>query len=222
MRRVAGAVKASTETDAPKPKGAAKASMARKKKRKVAVFIDGSNFYFKVRSLTKKKTNFMLFDYKGLLRELAGPDATIVHAGYYVGVVRAKGKSAKAQELRKHQQQLFDQLRVQGLTVITGFLMEHDGKYYEKGVDVRIALDIATGAYEKQYDEAVLISSDTDLLPAVQKAQASGRPVHYVGFSHQPSLALISRCATSRLLTEKDINTYARTKRLVIKRFDEA
>jgi uncharacterized LabA/DUF88 family protein len=199
----------------------AKAGGGRKKKRKVAVFIDGSNFYFKVRGVTKKKTNFLLFDYKGLIRELAGKDTQIVHAGYYVGVVRAKGKSAKAQELRKHQQQLFDQLRVQGFSVITGFLMEHDGKYYEKGVDVRMAIDIATGAYEKQYDEAVLISSDTDLLPAVVKAQASGRPVHYIGFSHQPSLAMISRCATSRLLTEQDIDRYARTKRLVITRFDE-
>ena len=216
MKRVGDAEQAAPLQVAAKPAG-------RKKKRKVAVFIDGSNFYFKVRGLTPKKTNFLLFDYKGLIKELAGvgPDVQIVHAGYYVGVVRAKGKSAKAQDLRAHQQQLFDQLRVQGLSVVTGFLMEHDGKYYEKGVDVRIAVDIVSGAFEKQYDEAVLISSDTDLLPAVIKAQASGRAVHYVGFSHQPSLAMISRCATARLLTEKDIDRYARTKRLVIRRFDE-
>jgi len=193
------------------------------KKKKIAVFIDGSNFYFKVRTLTRQKTNFTLFDYQGLIKELVGTDARVVHAGYYVGVVRAKGGSTKAAELRKHQQQLFDQLRLQKLTVVTGFLMQHDGKYFEKGVDVRIAVDIVSGAYEKQYDEAILISSDTDLLPAVTKAQSRGRPVHYVGFSHQPSLAMVSRCSTSRLLTEKDILKFSRSHRktIKIKRFDE-
>lgn len=196
--------------------------MAAKKKR-VAIFIDGSNFYFKVRSLVSEKTDFVHFNYKAFMQNLAGQGTDIVFAGYYVGVVRAKNDDRKAKLLRSSQQQLFDQLKFNGLQVITGFLMNHDGRFYEKGVDVRMAVDIVAGAYEKQYDEAIVVSSDTDLLPAVAKAMAKGRVVQYVGFSHQPSMAMVSKCSRSRLLLEKDILDHGpkpRTK-IAIRRFED-
>jgi uncharacterized LabA/DUF88 family protein len=201
------------------------------KKPRVAVFIDGSNFYFKVRGLVTHKMNFIFYDYQGLLKELVGPDKRLVSAGYYVGVVRSGGgrrqtdKKAieKAQELRKYQQKLFDQLRRQGVDVHTGFLMQNDGRYYEKGVDVRLAVDIIDGAYNRKYDEALVVSSDTDLLPAIAKAREKGRHVQYVGFSHQPSVAMVSRCSSTRLLTAQDITRHIRQERLTIavNRYDD-
>lgn len=38
----------------------------------------------------------------------------------------------------------------------------------EKGIDVAIAVDLVRLAMTKQYDAAVLVSSDTDLMPAVE------------------------------------------------------
>ena len=211
---------------------AAKKPAKKPRKKRVAVFIDGSNFYFKVRGLVPHRMNFIFYNYQGLLEELVGPDKRLVSAGYYVGVVRAGRQPsgsgndkalAKAQDLRKHQQQLFDQLRRQGIDVHTGFLMQHDGRYYEKGVDVRLAVDIVDGAYNRTYDEALVISSDTDLLPAITKAQAKGRHIQYVGFSHQPSVAMVSRCSSTRLLTAADIGRHLRQERLTIavNRYDD-
>lgn len=47
----------------------------------------------------------------------------------------------------------------------------------EKGVDVSIAVDIVLGNYKTIF----LLSSDTDLLPAIKKAKEIGRRVIYVG-----------------------------------------
>lgn len=42
----------------------------------------------------------------------------------------------------------------------------------EKGIDVRIAVDMVIMAMLRQYDVAVLVSEDTDLLPAVEAVAA--------------------------------------------------
>lgn len=47
----------------------------------------------------------------------------------------------------------------------------------EKAVDVMIATDIVSMAYEEQYDTAYLVSADGDFTPAVKKARATGRKV---------------------------------------------
>lgn len=47
----------------------------------------------------------------------------------------------------------------------------------EKAVDVLIATDIVSMAYESEYDVAYLISADGDFTPAVKKARALGRKV---------------------------------------------
>jgi hypothetical protein len=60
----------------------------------VAVFIDGSNLYNKLKDLGIRHTPN--FNYRGLAEWLArGRD--LVYCGYYVGVVRAKPGDIKAE-----------------------------------------------------------------------------------------------------------------------------
>lgn len=47
----------------------------------------------------------------------------------------------------------------------------------EKGVDVLMALHIALGARDDLYDIAVVVSADTDLLPAIEEAVRVGKTV---------------------------------------------
>ncbi|WP_423916797.1 NYN domain-containing protein [Candidatus Poriferisodalis sp.] len=47
----------------------------------------------------------------------------------------------------------------------------------EKGVDVLLALHLALGAHNDLYDVAVVVSADTDLLPAVEEAVRLGKRV---------------------------------------------
>jgi uncharacterized LabA/DUF88 family protein len=78
-------------------------------------------------------------------------------------------------------------------------------KFHEKGVDVHIAVAILVAAYENLADRIILISSDTDLIPAIAKAQEKGKIVEYVGFSHKISLAMARSCRETRTLTRADL-----------------
>ena len=44
----------------------------------------------------------------------------------------------------------------------------------QKGVDMRIGLDIASLAYKKQVDQIILISGDSDFVPAAKLARREG------------------------------------------------
>jgi uncharacterized LabA/DUF88 family protein len=193
------------------------------KKKRVAVFIDGSNFYFKLKTLLQQKTDFLHYKYMHLFKDLLDKDEEIVSIGYYVGVVRDTKRTKdhkKSQELVKNQQRLFDQLNYQKIQIMRGYLLEHDGRFFEKGVDVRLAVDIVTMAYEKQYDTAFVVSSDTDLIPAIQKAKSRNREVVHIGFEHQHSLALIRYASRSRIITRKGAEKFT-AKPIKIRRFDE-
>ncbi len=60
-------------------------------------------------------------------------------------------------------------------------------------------------AYENLCERIYLVSSDTDLIPAIQKAQAKGKIVEYVGFSHQVSLAMTRVCKETKTFTRDDL-----------------
>lgn len=193
-----------------------------KSKKRVAVFIDGSNFYFKLKTLVPKKLDLIHYQYRALAKSMLDSNETITQIGYYIGVVRDTKNvkdHEKAQELVKNQQRLFEQLKYQKIDVIKGYLLERDSKYFEKGVDVRLAIDIVSMAYEKQYDVAYIISSDTDLIPAIRKAQNYKKEIVHVGFEHQPSLALLRYASRFRVITRKEAERYA-AKPLKIRRYD--
>lgn len=173
-------------------------------KEKVAVFIDGSNFYYKMRDKEIEISNTTEFDYKGLSKWLSR-DREIVYMGYYVGAVRAKPEDRKGQALRRRQQKLFSHLESQEFVIKRGYLMQNEGSYHEKGVDVHLSVDLLVGAYENQYDTAIIISSDTDLIPVIQKVKSLKKNIEYIGFSHRPSFALQRYATLSRLLIREEL-----------------
>lgn len=176
---------------------------------RVAVYIDGSNLYFKLRNQPLAIQNLNKFDYAGFAKWLAR-ERKLASRRYYVGVVRAKPDNEKGQRLRQEQQRLFAHLEsaTQSFTIKRGYIIGHDGKYHEKGVDVQLAVDIVIGAYEDMYDTAVVVSSDTDLIPAIQQAKRLGKDVEYVGFAHQPTLALQKYVTSTRLIFKEDLEPF--------------
>lgn len=209
------AAKKSPQSSSDKPK--------RARRKRVAVFIDGSNLYFKLRTLIPHKMDFIRYRYRDLVFSLLNDDERLVYTGYYVGVVRDTKRSrdfSKTADLIQNQQKLFEQLRHQQIEIVKGYLLERDGRFFEKGVDVRLAVDIVTMAQAKQYDTAILISSDTDLIPAMQAAQRNKREIVHVGFEHQPSLSLIRYANRSRLITRAEGERF-KASELTIRRFED-
>ena len=174
-------------------------------KQKCIVLIDGSNFYFKLKDL--QLHNLLSFDFSGFATKLTGEGNKLVQATYYVGKIRTDG-TEKTQALFNNQRKLLTHLRKNGFTYSLGYLMKTNGKYHEKGVDVNIAVDLLVATYENLCDRLIVVSSDTDLLPAILKAKEKGKIIEYIGFSHKPSVAMVATCSSSRLLTKEDIDEF--------------
>ncbi|MBI3384680.1 NYN domain-containing protein [Candidatus Gottesmanbacteria bacterium] len=170
-------------------------------KERCLILIDGSNFYFKLKDL--KLGRLLDFDFKKLLKKLTG-NHKLVKCVYFIGKVRTDG-TEHTQKLFNDQRKLLSRLRQSGISYSLGYLLKSDGKYREKGVDVNMAVNILVASYENICDRIILVSSDTDLLPAIKKAKEKGKKVEYIGFSHQPSLAMIANCTESRLLKKEDL-----------------
>lgn len=172
------------------------------------VLIDGSNFYFKLKDLhlhSLLEFNFSKFA-KFLIRS-----EKLIGAKYYVGRVRQDG-TEHVDKMLANQQKLFENLKQHKFRYELGYILKSGKEYHEKGVDVNIAVDMLVAAYENLCDRIILVSSDTDLAPAINKAQEKGKIVEYVGFSHKPSVAMVRFCKESRLLVKEDLELFVKTK----------
>ena len=178
-----------------------------KPKEKVAVYIDGSNFYG---YLKDKEINFprnVKFNFKNFIDFLVG-GRECVSKRYYTGVFRNINGTKKSQELVHGQQKFFTNIEKDGFKIKRGRIMPIGGVYKEKGTDVKIAVDLIVGAVDEVYDTAILISSDTDLIPAIRYVRYKEKKIEYVGFSHAPSLGIQKYSDISRLLLPEDIEKF--------------
>ena len=62
--------------------------------------------------------------------------------------------------------------------------------FEQKGVDMRIGLDIATLAKERAADRLILVTADTDMIPAMKHARKSGLQVIGIQLPVPPALPL--------------------------------
>ncbi|MEA2092747.1 MAG: NYN domain-containing protein [Patescibacteria group bacterium] len=178
---------------------------------KAIVFIDGSNFYFKLRTLASKldyKYSLLDFNFRKFSEWLSHPNE-LVEIHYYLGVVKRKNGDNKSEKMYANQQKLFRRLQKQDIIITHGQLIRHPNKvYHEKGVDVRLAIEMVKFARQEKYDTAYLISSDTDLVPAVEEVQAFNKKVQYVGISKGQSYGLSKVSDDVRLLRSEEIEQF--------------
>lgn len=172
------------------------------------VLIDGSNFYFKLKDLHLHDQT--KFDFSSFAKMLVGTDQ-IIQTCYYVGAVRTDG-TKRIQTMFNKQRKLLAHLKRLGIYYSLGYLLKSDGNFKEKGVDVRMAVDILVATYENLVDHIILICSDTDLLPAAAKAMEKGKVVEYIGFAHQPSNAMKLQCSQFRLLKKDELLPFVEQK----------
>ncbi len=173
-------------------------------KERVFIIIDGNNFYHRLKEL--KLNNLLSFDYEKLVKFLTG-NKPLISKNYYIGAVREEFNNPKSKELMIGQQKLVGRLEKNEWVIKFGNMLKTDG-YHEKGVDVQIAADIIIGAYENLYDAVILVSSDTDLIPALAKVRSMKKKIEYIGFSHKPSYGLITHSDIRRLLTKEELQQF--------------
>ena len=168
---------------------------------KTILFIDGENFIHKLedvikeRKLDKNKIDLAGIDFNKVfdkpLQDFE-PDRKI----FYAAKLRLHPDTVKkSTELIKFQRKLRNTLVKQGFEfVIAGNVRGQmvSGKliFKEKGVDVKIAVDMVSMACDKHIKTAILCSSDSDLQPAIKEAKGRGIQVIYLGFELIPNKGL--------------------------------
>jgi len=167
---------------------------------------DGSNFYHFCKRVSPD-SHLTHFKYRKFVETLLGEKDLYIN--YYVGEVKWNN-NLNVQKLYNNQQSLFLWLRKNKVNIKLGYLLKSGGKYHEKGVDVQMAVDIVKGAIKGDYDKFYLISSDTDLIPAIEIAKSENKKVIYVSFEHKVvSHALKNICTDQVIITKKMIEKFA-------------
>ena len=165
------------------------------------LFIDGENFKGKIRSVFseagKPRPPWNQYDFKGLLAHVLKGFRIDRKVFYFARIKEHEESKEKSKQLIEEQRLLKTHLEAQGFEVtLSGrvrgqFEESHNGKkvliFKEKGVDVKIAVDMVRLACDKKVDEIILGSSDSDLQPAIKEVRDRKVRCIYLGFEAQPN-----------------------------------
>ncbi len=163
---------------------------------RVAIFIDGSNFYHSVKDTFGMHDNEM--DFRKMIDILRNNRLLI--GTYYYNAPLDRGYNKKIY----HKQQIFfSELRkIPEFRVILcrmRKIKKPDGKFKftVKGDDIYMATDMVSLAYEDAYDTAIIMSGDGDFVPAIKKVQKLGKNVENAFFKVSSSDYLKGVCNKS-------------------------
>lgn len=175
------------------------------------VFIDGSNFYFKLKRLVNDfddDLHLLDFSFRQFAKWLVKPNK-LIEIHYYIGAIKRRRGNTKSEKMYANQQRLIGKLQQQDIFITLGQVIQHpDQTYHEKGVDVRLAVEMIRFARQNKYDQAYLASSDTDLVAAVEEVQSFGKIIQYVGISKGQSYGLSKVADDVRLLRPEDVKKF--------------
>ena len=132
----------------------------------VMVFVDGANLFF---SLLDRDID-VKFNYTKFVKKLVGPNRNLIRVYYYDSHIN---QDKEPERYGKQQSFFYFINRLPYFELRKGRMLQ--GR--QKGVDVRIAIDMLTYGFTDKYDVAILVSGDSDLVPAVEAVKAQGKHV---------------------------------------------
>jgi len=188
------------------------------------LFIDGENFIYKIKQalkeegLGKHKIDLALININELFKKSLKGFNISRKIFYNARLHFHKNTPRKSEELIKLQRKLRNTLINQGYEfIIAGNVRAQSvGSrvvFREKGVDVKIAVDLVSLACDKKLDTAILCSSDSDLQPAITELRKRMVEVVYLGFETNPNKGLVYTTNKTILLRNPEIlNAYKNVK----------
>ncbi len=195
------------------------------------IFIDGENYR---QNLSKALAEGGVIDDKdipfkydtaGLLRDILGQD--VLDIRYYASEIKTPRGYTPSEHILKQMAIIKEKtrrwvadLKNQEINYIkAGNLKVKEGKecrnckvksevLQEKGVDVRLALDIFKASLENETNEIAVFSSDTDLCPALHEAKAHGTKIKYICFATRVNRAISAVCDETITITLPKLQKY--------------
>ena len=173
--------------------------------KRVAVFIDGNNFYFGLRKLYGKNKSLKNFDFTKFAQYLAGKEKVV--AIYYYNALLDKEHNPDKYESQK---EFFEKLKqIPNFHLILCKLLKRNitgtDKFYYiiKEDDINMAVDMVENACDNNFDVAALVSGDGDFVPAVRSVKKKGKIVKNIYFKNSSSRNLKNFCDESLELTKE-------------------
>ena len=184
------------------------------------VLIDGENFVYGLRILLGSedskapRSSINDLNMRELLDELLADNPTSEYLWFgarlrvYDETEELRQKSQAAVSIQSAFVNYIQQQKIQFIKV--GYLRARETepcpecghttwKLAEKGVDVGMAVRLLTEANENT--EIVVVSSDTDLVPALKAAKKLGAKLMHIGYENRPIAALSRLSNTTRTIT---------------------
>lgn len=194
------------------------------------VLIDGENLVYGLRHLLgtegQKADRSVVdgFDFRGLLDEIL-QDNTPSQILWFGARLRIYNQSEeikiKSESAVRRQSYFVNDIQGQRITFIkVGYLRAREvedsngstsWKLTEKGVDVGLAVRIVTEANTET--EIVVVSADTDLLPAFKAATKLGAKLIHIGYEYRPIASLSRAANATRTITIPLARKYKRQER---------
>lgn len=157
--------------------------------KRVIVFWDYSNFDIALRRLDRRFPATTNFSYGKFVEAIVGPH-DLIKVYFACSMDKDCGDGLRDFFHWVDQQPFFY------VKAFERWRREDDGRMTEKQVDVYLATQMVALAYEDAYDVAILLSGDSDFVPAVELAQQKGKIVSVVSTTNSLSDEL--RCRADR------------------------
>ena len=148
--------------------------------KRVIVYVDGFNFYYGLKTEQRWKRYYWL-DVVSLFEKFMRPDQELIAVKYF---------SARPERQDKNERQYaFFQANKENprFKLILGKYLSKEitcfrcgniiHTYEEKETDARIVTQIVADAYEKNCEVAIIVSADSDMIPAVELAKSAGQKI---------------------------------------------
>lgn len=178
--------------------------------KRVAVFIDGNNFYFGLRKLYGENKSLKDFDFLKFTEFLA-KEGRIVDIFYYNAQLDREQNPKKYES----QKQFFEKLKkIPNFHLVLCKLLKRKitgtNKFYYiiKEDDIHMAVDMVEKAGENAFDTAIIISGDGDFVPAVEAVKRKKKEVENIYFKNSSSRNLQNHCSNSFELTRAILDRF--------------
>lgn len=194
------------------------------------LLIDGENLKGKIKAIFKSAANnnptWHEYDFGGLFDKVLKDININKKIFYFARIKEHKNSKEKSKQLIEEQRLLKTHLEKQGFEVILSGRVRgqlesgHDGKkilvFKEKGVDVKIAVDMVSLSCDKKVKEIILGSSDSDLQPAIKEVRRRNVSCIYLGFEVQPNKGITYTTNRTILIRNSEVLEFERRQQKLI------
>ena len=185
-------------------------------KKRVAVYVDGFNLYHGLDNLAKPHLQWL--DLKALAEKFINLQTEVIEKVYYFSAVATFMKNDVVQRHRTY----IEALQTTGVEFVEGnfkdklltYKNQHLElkwkKHEEKETDVNISIYMLRDAMRKSFDKFILITNDTDIVPAIKMARSENQKLHFKlltppTYKTHDSLAQAVKPTTASKLSLEDI-----------------